>query len=125
MTSRFYPEKHIRNARVARPVSGRIFVWLAIIAMAGALLSAGFIMSGRQHFEAVTIGYESEDMRQQAIGLEEKLRQLELEYARVSSPLEMERAAQHIGLQRPDTGADSIRRPINAEDKKKKAKPKR
>jgi hypothetical protein len=128
MTNRFFPEKNIRNARVARPVSGRVFVWLAIIAVAGALLSSGFVISGRQHFEAVSIGYESEELRQQAAELEERIRQLDLEYARVSSPVEIERAAQKIGLQHLER-IEAIRRPINdqkkREGKKKEAKPTR
>ena len=123
MTNRFYFEKQIQNSRIARPVSGRVFAWLAIIAVAGALISAGFVISGRQHFEAVSIGYKSEELRQQAFQLEERLRQLELEYARVSSPVEVEQRAQRIGLLRPEK-IESIRRPINVESGKKESKPK-
>ena len=126
MTNRFFPEKQIRNARVARPVSGRVFVWLAIIAVAGALLCTGFVISGRQHFEAVAIGYETEKLRQESSQLEEKIRALDLEYARVSSPVEVERAAQKIGLQRPENKVETIRRPMNEikprDGEKKKAK---
>ena len=124
MTNRFYFDKKIPNARVARPVSGRVFVWLAIIALAGALLCAGFVISGRQHFEAVSKGYQSEELRHQAVLLEERLRQLELEYARASSPVEVEQRAQEIGLQRPESKVETIRRPINIEAKKKEARPK-
>lgn len=124
MTSRFYFEKQIPNARVARPVSGRIFAWLAIIALAGSLLCAGFVISGQQHFEAVSLGYKNEELRQKAVELEEKLRQLELDYARASSPVEVEQRAQEIGLQRPEAKVETIRRPINVGAKKKEAKPK-
>jgi len=124
MTSRFYLEKRIANSRVARPVSRRVFAWLATIALGGALISAGFVISGRQHFEAVSIGYQSEELRQQAFQLEERLRQLELEYARVSSPVEVEQRARKIGLLRPESKIESIRRPINAESKKREPKPK-
>ena len=101
MTDRFYPDKQIQNARVARPVSGRVIAWLAIIAIAGALVSGGFVISAGQHFEAVQLGYQSEELRREATELDEKLRQLELQYARAASPVEIEKRAQKIGLERP------------------------
>jgi len=48
-----------------------VFVWLTIITIAGALLSCGFVISARQHFEALSIGYESEELRRQSFQLEE------------------------------------------------------
>lgn len=101
MTSRFFLNKQIRNTRVARPVSGRVFAWLAVIAIAGSLLTTGFVMSARRHFEAVTLGYEGERLRQEAAALEFKLRKLEYERARASTPLELERRARSLGLERP------------------------
>ena len=103
MANRFYFDKGIRNSRVARPVSGRVFNWLTIIAAAGVLLSCGFVMSARKHFEAISVGYKGEEMRRQAAQLEEKLRALEMDYARESSPFEIERRARQLGLQRPET----------------------
>lgn len=121
MTDRFFPDKQIQNARVARPVSGRVIAWLTIIAIAGALVSGGFVISAGQHFEAVQLGYQSEELRKQATELDEKLRQLELQYARASSPVEIEKRAQKIGLERPkpkakeakahNAKANNIRRP--------------
>lgn len=101
MTNRFFPEKQIRNARVARPVSRRVFIWLAVIAVAGTVLSSGFVISARQHFEALSTGYQSEQLRREASKLDEKRRQLEIEHARLTSPVEIERRAHKIGLERP------------------------
>lgn len=133
MTNRFFPENRINNARVSRPVSGRVFLWLATIAVAGTLLSSGFVISARQHFEAVTLGYRSEELRRQATQLDEKRKQLELEHARATSPVEIERRAGKIGLkrpvpelrpdsQRPGSQAKSIRRPVLAAGDKRKKK---
>ena len=119
MTDRFFLDKQIQNSQVARPVSGRVFAWLGIIAVAGALLSTGFVISARQHFEAISIGYQSEQLRREAVQLEEKRRQLELEYSRASSPVEIERRAQKIGLEQPQSKSPDIRRPNNAGPKKK------
>ena len=102
MSGRFFPDKQISNEAVARPVSSRVLGWLVAIGVAGALLSCGFVISARQHFEAISVGYQSEEMRRQSEQLEERLRQLELEYARASSPVEIERRAQKLGLERPD-----------------------
>lgn len=113
MSYKFFPDKHIRNSRVARPVSTRVFAWLVIIAVAGTLISCGFVISARQHFEAVSLGYQTEELRRQAFRLEEKLRQIELEYARASSPVEIERRAKKIGLERLKNGSSKIRRPTS------------
>ena len=45
---------------------------------------------------------------------------VELEYARLASPVEIEKRAQKIGLAQPQNQSPNIRRPANAE-----AKPKR
>jgi hypothetical protein len=102
MTDRFFPEKQISNEPVIRPVSSRVIGWLAAIGVGGALLSCGFVISARQHFQAISIGYQSEELRRQSAQLEEKLRQLELDYARTSSPGEIEKRALKLGLERPD-----------------------
>lgn len=114
MADRFFPEKQIRNATIARPVSSRVFVWLALIAVAGSLVTAAFLISARRNLEAVTLGYRTEQLREQSASLEEKLRRLELERARVTSPLELEKRAEAIGMERPKYGSGRIRRPTSA-----------
>ena len=110
MTDRFFPDKHIENAPVARPVSRRVLAWLGIVVVAGALLSCGFVISARQHFEAISLGYQSEELRQKSSQLEEQLRQLELEYARAASPVEIEKRAQKIGLERAEKTTETGRK---------------
>jgi hypothetical protein len=113
MTGRIFPRKQIRNSQITRPVSARVFAWFAVIGITGSVVTFGFVMSARQHFEAVTLGYRSEQLREQVMNLEEKLRKLELERAKASSPLELERRAKAIGLGRPSFGSN-IRRPAGA-----------
>ncbi|HEU4388226.1 MAG TPA: hypothetical protein VFV34_10545 [Blastocatellia bacterium] len=114
MTDRFFPEKQIRNAAIARPVSSRVFGWLALIAVAGSLVTTAFLVSARRNLQAVTLGYQTEQLREQSASLEEKLRRLELERARVTSPLELEKRAKAIGMERPRYGSGRIRRPTSA-----------
>jgi hypothetical protein len=113
MTNRFIPTKPIRNSSVKRPVSVRVFVWLAIFAVAGSLICSGFVISARQHFEAVSIGYASEELRQQETQWQEKVNRLELERNRIVAPVEMEKRALKLGFVRPLSKKAEIRRPIN------------
>lgn len=101
MTSRFIPSKPIHNASVKRPVSVRVFVWLAVFAVVGALISCGFVISARQQFEAINLGYQSEELRQKEAQLQQQLRTLELQRDIVTSPREMEKRALKLGLVRP------------------------
>lgn len=118
MTDRFFPDKRIENSPVARPVSRRVLAWLGIAVVAGVLLSGGFIISARQHFAAISLGYQSEELRRQSSQLEEKLRQLELEYSRAASPVEIEKRAQKLGMERPEKKTDETT-PVKKPDPKK------
>ena len=100
MADRFYPNKEINNAPISRPVRARVFLWLIAIAIAGTLVSAGFVISARQHFRALEIGYQSEELRREAIQLEAKKRQLEMERTRAASRLELEQKARKLGMER-------------------------
>ena len=111
MNNRFFAQKQIKNARVVRPVSAKVFVWLAVIAIVGSLISCGFMISARQHFQAVTAGYDKESLRQQSAVLEEKVRKQELDLAQVSCPIEMERRARQLGMDRPGVNSGKIQRP--------------
>jgi hypothetical protein len=98
MIDRCYFAKRICNNHVERPISSRAFAWLAIIATIGAIISFGFVMGARQHFEAVALGYQTEQLRQQAQSLEIRKRQVELERARLASPIEIQKRALEMGL---------------------------
>jgi hypothetical protein len=106
MSGRLFTHRRVHNARVSRPVSRRVFVWLALVGVAGILIAGAFVIGARNHFEAVTLGYEGEDLRRQASQLEEKRRQLELERARAASPETVEREARKMGLARPRQRSD-------------------
>ncbi|HLG14145.1 MAG TPA: hypothetical protein VJH03_06375 [Blastocatellia bacterium] len=102
MRDRLFINNRIRNAPVTRPVNRRVFTWLGGLVLAGVVLAMGFIVGANKHFEAVTLGYEGEEMRRQAAQLEDRLRQLELERSRAMSPFNLEQEAKKLGLERPD-----------------------
>ena len=113
MTNRFIPNNQIRNSHVRRPVSMRVFVWFIVFSILGVLISCGFFISAQQHFEAMSLGYNTEELRREEARLNEKMRRLELDKARVTSTVEMEKRALQLGLVRPAAQNTSIRRPIN------------
>jgi cell division protein FtsL len=113
MTNRFITNNQIHNATVHRSVSRRVFVWFIIFSILGVLISCGFFVSARQHFEALSLGYNTEELRREEARLQEKMRRLELEKARVTSTVEMEKRARQLGLVRPSAQSPTIRRPIN------------
>ena len=102
MAYQYYRDKGIRNARVHRPISIRVFRWLTVITIAGVLLSCAFVIAARQHFQAISTGYQTEELRKNASQLDERVRQLELEYSRAASPFEIEKKAAELGLTRPE-----------------------
>jgi hypothetical protein len=107
MRNKYRPSRHIQNAPVTRPVSSKVFVWLSAIAIFGTLLSCGFLISARRHFQAVQLGYEKESLRGQAAALEKQVESLELERDRVSAFGEIQKRANRVGMVR-DT---HVRRP--------------
>lgn len=107
MNYRYYPNKGIQNSSVRRPISARVIGWFVILSTVGLLLLGGFVIGARKHFDAVDKGYESESLRREANQLNERLRQLELEYDRVASPAEVEKRAKKMGLHRPFMRPDS------------------
>jgi hypothetical protein len=113
MTGRFFPDKQINNARVRRPISARVFVWLTVIAVAGAIVAAGFVISARQHFKAVSIGYQSAELRRQLAQLEEERDRLQSQMDSISSDIDIEKLAMDKGFKRPSSGSRKIRRPTS------------
>jgi hypothetical protein len=98
MIDQRYLAKRIRNNHVERPISSRALAWLATVATLGAIISLGFVMGARQHFEAIALGYQTEQLRQQAQLLELRKLELELERARLASPIELQKRALEMGL---------------------------
>jgi hypothetical protein len=114
MSDRFFPrDKGFQNARVTRPVSAKVFGWLAMAAVVGSLICTSFVVSAGQHFTAVSAGYEREQLRQQAAVLDQQLKRLELQRAQAVSPIELEKRAQKVGMHRPALPSANIRRPAS------------
>ena len=96
MTEPYFYNKRVRNAPIRRRLDRRFLSWVMIAALAGTVVSCGFLYSARCHFEAVALGYETQERRAELDKLAERRRQLELERERSLSPDELERRARHL-----------------------------
>jgi hypothetical protein len=117
MATRYYYDKRIRNAPIRRRLDRRFVTWVLISACVGAVIASGFVYSARCHFEAVSLGYETQRRRAEIEQHAEQRRQLELERARVLAPDDLTERARRIGLRDPE--------PTRAEAPEPRAEPSR
>lgn len=98
MAEPYFYTTRIRNAPIRRRLDRRFLSWVMIAACTGTFVACAFVYSARCHFEAVSLGYETQERRGELAKLAERKRQLELERARSLSPDELEHRARRIGL---------------------------
>jgi cell division protein FtsL len=67
--------------------------------LCGLSLAGGFVYAGVQHFAALKLGYETQDMRKIRDSLAEEQRRFLLERESAASPARLERAARQLGMQ--------------------------
>jgi cell division protein FtsL len=107
-----------RNARVARERDPGMLLRLGILLLCGLTLAGGFVYAGGQHFAALKLGYETENLRKIRNSLVAEQDRLVLEQQAVASPARLERAARQIGMQPMQAAQiDPLKRaaPISAE----------
>jgi cell division protein FtsL len=75
------------------------FLRLALLLLCGLALAGGFVYAGDQHFAALKLGYQTEDLRKVREGLAEEQRRFLLEREAAASPARLERAARQLGMQ--------------------------
>jgi hypothetical protein len=66
----------------------------------GFIIVAGFLFAARQHFGAINLGIENSELRKQRDELSTEQRRLKISREIAYSPLELEKAALKIGLQK-------------------------
>ncbi len=92
------PSKH-QNNPVARELDHDALVRLALLLVCGLAIAGGFLYAGRQHFAALSYGYETENLRKIRDELAEDRRRFLLEREGAMTPARLERAARRLGLQ--------------------------
>jgi cell division protein FtsL len=88
-----------RNAPVGRELDRDALLRLGLLLLCGLTLAGGFVYAGVQHFAALRIGYQTENLRRVRDQLAEDHRRYLLEREAAASPARLERAARQIGLQ--------------------------
>jgi cell division protein FtsL len=84
---------------VAREHDQDALLRLGLLLLCGLTLAGGFVYAGVQHFAALRIGYQIENLRRVRDQLAEDQRRFLLEREAAASPARLERAARQIGLQ--------------------------
>jgi cell division protein FtsL len=88
-----------RNALVAREREQDAVLRLGLLLLCGLTLAGGFVYAGVQHFAALRVGYQTENLRRVRDQLAEEQRRYLLEREAAASPARLERAARQLGLQ--------------------------
>ncbi len=88
-----------RNAPVARERDQDALLRLGLLLLCGLTLAGGFVYAGVQHFAALRIGYQTENLRRVRAQLAEDQRRFLLEREAAASPARLERAARQLGMQ--------------------------
>lgn len=88
-----------RNAPVSRERDQDAFLRLGLLMLCGLTLAGGFVYAGVQHFTALRIGYQTENLRRVRDQLAEDQRRYLLEREAAASPARLERAARQLGMQ--------------------------
>ncbi|MEK6335224.1 MAG: hypothetical protein AABM67_09760 [Acidobacteriota bacterium] len=88
-----------QNALVARERDHGAVVRLGLLLLCALTLAGGFVYAGVQHFAALRVGYQTEDLRRVRDQLAEDQRRYLLAREAAASPARLERAARKLGLQ--------------------------
>jgi cell division protein FtsL len=84
---------------VARERDRGAFLRLGLLFLCGLTLAGGFVYAGVQHFAALKLGYETQNLRKVRDSLAEDNRRFLLEREAMASPVRLERAARQLGMQ--------------------------
>jgi hypothetical protein len=101
MSERYIYSRQITNAPIRRRLDHRFVRWVMSAAVVGSLVAFSYVYSARCHFEAIALGYETQQKRAELERRVEERQQLELEREREISPGQLERRARRLGLAIP------------------------
>lgn len=108
-----------RNAPVAREHDQEALARLGLLLVCGLFLAGGFVYAGVQHFAALKLGYETENLRRVRDQLAEDNRRFLLAREAAASPARLERAARQLGMQPLQSAQiDPLRRAIKESTEK-------
>lgn len=104
-----------RNRMIVRESDRDAFLRLGLLLVCGLGLASGFVYAGRQHFAALKLGYETENLRRERDQLADEQRRLLLQREEAASPIRLERAAKQLGMQALQPAqVDPLRQVVNS-----------
>jgi cell division protein FtsL len=102
-----------RNAPVARERDRGALFRLGMLLFSGLILASGFVYAGVQHFAALKLGYETENLRKIRNQLVEDQHRFQLAHDAAVSPARLEQAARELGMQPMQAAQiDPLKRPV-------------
>ena len=102
-----------RNAPVTRARDRGALFRLGMLLCCGLTLASGFVYAGGQHFAALKLGYETENLRKIRNNLVEEQNRFQLEHNAAVSPARLEHAARQLGMQPMQAAQiDPLKRPV-------------
>ena len=102
-----------RNAPVARERDRGALFRLGMLLFSGLILAGGFVYAGVQHFAALKLGYETENLRKIRNQLVEDQHRFQLAHDTAVSPARLEQAARRLGMQPMQAAQiDPLKRPV-------------
>jgi cell division protein FtsL len=85
---------------------------LGMLLFCGLTLASGFVYAGGQHFAALKLGYETENLRKIRNDLVEEQHRFQLAHDAAVSPARLEQAARQLGMQPMQAAQiDPLKRP--------------
>jgi hypothetical protein len=111
MAERYIYDKKIANAPIRRRLDHRFVRWVLSAAVAGSLVAFSYVYSARCHFEAIALGYETQQKRVELEQRVEEQRKLELARERELAPEQLEQRARRLGMTPPQYPATTPTEP--------------
>jgi hypothetical protein len=111
MAERYIYSKKIANAPIRRRLDHRFIRWVMSGAVVGSLVAFSYVYSARCHFEAIALGYETQQKREELARHIDERRKLEIERQTELAPEQLERRARRLGLSTPQYSTPTATEP--------------
>jgi hypothetical protein len=92
--------KNEKSEPVRREKDRIVWRYCFLTLLCGVILVVGFFFAARQHFSAISLGMKNSELRKQRDELQTEERRLKVSREVAFSPVELEKAARSIGLEK-------------------------
>jgi hypothetical protein len=107
MKKRILP-KNQSSEPIRREKDRTVWRYCFLMLLFGGILVVGFFFAARQHFSAISLGMKNAELRKQRDELQTEERRLKVSREMAFSPVELEKAAKNIGLEKRSNDAFEV-----------------